>query len=55
MIYAQATDLPDVFLEPGDVAVRLERTVDLIARLHAHGAVGLAERAPRWVEGLRDA
>jgi len=55
MIYAHAVDLPNAFLELGDVPVLLERTVDLVARLHRHGAAGLAERAPRWVEGFRDA
>jgi hypothetical protein len=48
MTYAPAVDLPDALLESGDFAALLERTVDLVAGMHRHGAVRLAEPEQRW-------
>ena len=48
MNYVPAADLPDALLKSDDFAALLERTVDLVARMHSHGAVRLADPELRW-------
>ncbi|RUU32396.1 hypothetical protein [Mesorhizobium sp. M6A.T.Ce.TU.016.01.1.1] len=48
MTYVPAADLPDALLESGNFAALLERTVDLVAQMHNHGAVRLPDPERRW-------